>query len=271
MRIFNLNRCLKVLFVILFVVSTAALSHGATTLGTLAGNETWSGTVTLTGDVTVPVGVTLTIEPGTEVVFPKGSDDTGGGDEAGLTELIINGSFSAVGTESSKIVFKSDAFFPSKGDWGGIRATWGLGLKTLDMQHCVISHASTGIRWHVQGGVQSATISNCTVEETSGIGIYIFGESGADISITIDNNSILDNDSHGIYTYVNGSSSTLGGTINGNTISDSGGYGGIAFAYTNAVSTVTVNDNDISNSGHAGVYVYGYDSGQANVTIRGGN
>ena len=39
-----------------------------TTSGTLPGDETWSGTVSITGDITVPAGVTLTIEPGTTVV-----------------------------------------------------------------------------------------------------------------------------------------------------------------------------------------------------------
>ena len=35
-----------------------------TTSGFLTGDETWSGTVTLTGDVTVPSGVSLTIDSG---------------------------------------------------------------------------------------------------------------------------------------------------------------------------------------------------------------
>ncbi|MDY6793024.1 MAG: right-handed parallel beta-helix repeat-containing protein, partial [Thermodesulfobacteriota bacterium] len=35
-----------------------------TTKGTLTGNETWSGEVAITGDVIVPQGVTLTIDPG---------------------------------------------------------------------------------------------------------------------------------------------------------------------------------------------------------------
>ena len=126
MRFPSVKCWLKVLLVLLFVMSIKEISYAQTTSGTLAGNETWSGTVTLTGDVTVPVGVTLTINPGTEVVFPAGSDDTGGGEESGLTELIVNGSLSALGIETSKITFKSDALLPDKGDWGGIRATWGL-------------------------------------------------------------------------------------------------------------------------------------------------
>ena len=35
-----------------------------TTSGDLTEDETWSGTVAITGDVNVPEGTTLTIEPG---------------------------------------------------------------------------------------------------------------------------------------------------------------------------------------------------------------
>jgi hypothetical protein len=40
-----------------------------TTSGQLTADETWTGEVLLTGDVTVPSGLTLTIEPGTSVKF----------------------------------------------------------------------------------------------------------------------------------------------------------------------------------------------------------
>ena len=43
-------------------------TDAATTSGTLTADEVWSGTINISGDVTVPKGVTLTIEPGTEIV-----------------------------------------------------------------------------------------------------------------------------------------------------------------------------------------------------------
>ncbi len=52
-----------------------------TTSGVMATNETWSGTVTLTGDVTVPNNVTLTILPGTRVECWDKTDDQAGGAE----------------------------------------------------------------------------------------------------------------------------------------------------------------------------------------------
>ena len=53
--------------------------HLADHLGVADVDETWSGTVTLTGDITVPDGVTLTIEPGTQVRAMALNDDQGGG------------------------------------------------------------------------------------------------------------------------------------------------------------------------------------------------
>ena len=54
---------------VLSLFPPAPMIHGATTSGQLTQDETWSGTVVITGDVIVPAWVTLTIEPGTLIVF----------------------------------------------------------------------------------------------------------------------------------------------------------------------------------------------------------
>ena len=47
-----------------------------TTSGVLTDNEIWSGRVHVTGDIVVPEGITLAIEPGTVITFtPNGSDN----------------------------------------------------------------------------------------------------------------------------------------------------------------------------------------------------
>ncbi|MBW2108270.1 MAG: right-handed parallel beta-helix repeat-containing protein, partial [Deltaproteobacteria bacterium] len=249
-----------VLVAISLVLTTVTASYSATTSGTLPGDETWSGTVTLTGDVTVPVGVTLTIEPGTEIVFPAGADDTGGGEAPGLTELIVNGSLSAVGAEGSKITFRSSAPSPAKGDWGGIRVSWGLGVKTLELAHCIVQHASAGVYFQVQNGVQSASITNTRVAETSGTGLYVYAYNGAQVDVTLTGNDLENNDSVGIYAYAYGSGSTVTGTISGNTITGCGNDGLRVFGDTNGVATMTVSGNTIEGSGSYGVYIRAYDS-----------
>ncbi|HDN27537.1 MAG TPA: hypothetical protein ENG03_10665 [Thioploca sp.] len=57
--------------------------------GALAQDTTWTNdnVYLITGDVTVPSGVTLTINAGTVIQFQASSDDTSGGNETALSEL----------------------------------------------------------------------------------------------------------------------------------------------------------------------------------------
>jgi hypothetical protein len=77
---------------------------------TLAANETWSssnGTYVVAGDVVVPVGVTLTIEPGTTVFFAE---------DATLT--IDGGRLNAVGLPYNEIRLMQDP--AANGNWDGL-------------------------------------------------------------------------------------------------------------------------------------------------------
>ncbi|CAB1075355.1 hypothetical protein D1AOALGA4SA_3175, partial [Olavius algarvensis Delta 1 endosymbiont] len=96
-----------------------------TTSGALTSNETWSGDVFITGDVTVPSGITLIVEPGTSVQFIALYDDQGGGADASRSELIVAGSLIAEGTADNRIVFTSSSAEPAAGDWYGIRRLTG--------------------------------------------------------------------------------------------------------------------------------------------------
>ena len=91
--------------------------------GTLAEDETWDtdgSPYLITGDVTVPNGQSLTIEPGVEVRFTPLSDDQSGGQDSNRGELRIYGILTAEGTESDSITFTSNSTSPSSGDWYGI-------------------------------------------------------------------------------------------------------------------------------------------------------
>ena len=258
MRKFSLYGWVTGLLLTLSLLNCFALCHAATTSGSLTEDEIWSGTINLTGDVTVPEGLTLTIEPGTEVVFPAKADDTAGGYDSSITELIVNGSLVAVGTEDSPILFKSGAFFDAKGDWGGIHAAWGLGFKTFRMEHCVIEYASTGIEYLVSSGVQSATISNCIIRESSGDGISITAESESKVSVTVTDNEITDNDGRGLYGYANGTNTELAGSVSGNTISNNGGNGIYIYNYSNGKSELTIGSNIIHGNNTYGIHLNSY-------------
>jgi len=76
--------------------------------GVLAGDEAWSGTIIVEGDVTVPKDSTLTIVNGTTVRFSRGS------------KLVINGSLYSEGQINSAITLTSQESDPRSGDWNGI-------------------------------------------------------------------------------------------------------------------------------------------------------
>ncbi|HEX2749677.1 MAG TPA: lamin tail domain-containing protein [Verrucomicrobiales bacterium] len=88
-------------------LTSLGAATGTPVSGTLpAGTTTWSGVVRVTGDVTVPAGATLSIQPGTVVLMTgtpyvqgTASIDTGGAD------LIVNGELQAAGTLASPISF----------------------------------------------------------------------------------------------------------------------------------------------------------------------
>ena len=80
-----------------------------TKCGTLGSSQTWNlagSPYQLTCDVTVPAGLTLTIDPGVTVVANQSTD------------LSVYGALWAEGTPAQPIVFEGDLAYPSR--WGGI-------------------------------------------------------------------------------------------------------------------------------------------------------
>jgi hypothetical protein len=142
-----------------------------TTSGVMPANETWSGNIELTGDVTVPNNVTLTILPGTHVKCWDNYDDTAGGVNGSRIELIAAGGvIQAVGTEASKIVFTSAPLHPpaKRGDWFGVR----LGLSTngvSTLKWCVLEYSINGLSF--EGG--SPVVQNCSFQHNLDFGVYI--------------------------------------------------------------------------------------------------
>ncbi len=100
---------------------------------------TWSGTISLIGDIVVYPGATLTIDAGTTIKASPNRDIHGMKD-ASRVDIINYGRISANGSSDQRIVFRSNSSTPSAGDWYGIR-NYGM----LDMRHCDIQHAITGL------------------------------------------------------------------------------------------------------------------------------
>ncbi|MBA7639154.1 hypothetical protein ES703_46812 [subsurface metagenome] len=143
--------------------------------GSITRDETWSGTIQVTGDIWLDDGATLTILPGTTVLMAAGRDDQNRGAEWILDESIkeklgpictlaydkshidITGRIIAVGTPDEMIVFTSDSTEPSYADWAGILLRPGSRI-----EYCVVEYGGRmgiGVRSNIPQD-ESVLISN---------------------------------------------------------------------------------------------------------------
>ncbi len=167
--------------------------------GTLAVDTVWlDGDVQqITGDVTVPFGVTLTIQPGAIIQF----DPVIGAD------LIVGGTLVAAGTNAKHILFTSvrddsgpdgilgngddlntanDPNAPAAGDWGKIEFQAGSTLGTLSFWDVRYAGAGFGV---AVAADQSLTFSNSKIQNTAGIGLRLQGVAATLANATFLNNS----------------------------------------------------------------------------------
>ena len=85
----------------------------------------------VTGDVTIPSGVTLTILAGVEVNFLANSDDQSSGYRISDAELLVSGTLTAAGTAEAPVIFKSSETSGVPGDWGVLLLMRTLALTLL--------------------------------------------------------------------------------------------------------------------------------------------
>jgi hypothetical protein len=152
--------------------------------------------------VVVKRGVTLTIEPGTNIRFLKKDRDKDGIGDGGI---VVEGTIIAHGTKKDRIIFASAEERPEKKDWSYIMVLTAESDNIFE--YCEVHHAFTGI----QIQYSNARITDClfsnnneglrfrgahlTVEysnfkdNTLGIGF-----AGLDGRIVIMNNDIREND-----------------------------------------------------------------------------
>ena len=119
------------------VVSISGI-YDDTITGTIEGhiltkNETWTGNISLNGDIIVPKGFTLSIKPGTIIKVKKAP-----------TPLVINvlGKMVANGESSKIIEFRSGESAGTDGDWGGI-----LSQYDMEFSFALIKNAKVGLNF----------------------------------------------------------------------------------------------------------------------------
>ncbi len=178
---------LKILLATL-ATSFAPQSFALEKTGTLTENEIWSGSIEITNSVTVPEGITLTIEPGTIVKINT------------TRNLSIDGTVNAIGTAGSPIYFTSinddsvggdtngdgASTSPAANDWNGISLLAGA-TASLDLQHAEIRYAGrSAFSIQIQSG--EASIRDTLIRDASNTGIRITSQASADY--TLDNVTI---------------------------------------------------------------------------------
>ena len=123
-------------------------------------DETWSGIVHITGDTWVDAEVTITILPGTRVLFAAHKDDQSYGtvnppdewvaqhedptntDEYAQShsKLDVYGTLIARGTPENRIVFTSDSPTPDGGDWQHLHIGHGSVV-----EYCILEYSRGGL------------------------------------------------------------------------------------------------------------------------------
>ncbi len=142
------------------------------TSGTLTSNTSWCGTITITGTITVPNGLTLTVNPGALINFASGSS------------LIVNGKLNA-----TFCTFTSTGS-TTPGSWGSITLN-GSGANGSSISYADIKY---GNQIDVINA-NNVTVQNCNITNSSGLGIEFSGGTGCSASYNTIANS---NTTHGI-------------------------------------------------------------------------
>ncbi len=167
--------CLTVLFLSQPVLSQTTVSGNQSGTWTAAGSP-----YLVVGEIAVPAGLSLTIEPGVEVTFQ------------GHYKFIVNGYLQAEGTEADSIFFTTDN--QSTG-WGGIRID---SDDITDLSFCRIEYGKTAGEYpDMHGGGlallgSDAVVSNCVFADNDATGndngmggaVYASGTGGVTETLT---------------------------------------------------------------------------------------
>lgn len=139
----SLRRYLVLLILGCLLVACAPL-HPLTQLENhvISTDEVWQGEVRIRGLVTVKKGARLWILPGTRVVFEPQDLD---GDGIGDGEILVEGSFKAVGTAEQPILLTSGAEKPKAKDWKFLYLDF---AKDVEIAHLISEYAYSGVQIH---------------------------------------------------------------------------------------------------------------------------
>ncbi len=230
----------------------------------------WSGTVVVTGDVTVAAGQTLTVAAGTHVLFAFAdvAAPTGVGDYG----LLVLGDLVVNGTAASPVLFSGfQAGGKTAGSWDRVVL---MGSNT-SISHAIVEYADVGLE--IRG---DAVIDQVVVRSTRGDGVVLSSAPGASLghltvtgaggyglragsaaAFTLSHARLSDNVSGGILASGGSTPTIMDSVIERN--------GGAGIRITD--STATISHNRLADNRGVGLYVEGNSGGtsaQYNVITR---
>lgn len=111
---------------------------------TIFEDTVWQGDVLIDGILTIAMGATLEIRPGSRIRFVR--VDTNG-DGIGESEIFAQGRFLAQGTVEQPIIFTSAEKNPAPGDWGAVNMMMSEEGENL-FEHCLVEYGYRGFHSH---------------------------------------------------------------------------------------------------------------------------
>lgn len=132
------------------VAPRLGVAQTAVPSGTLAASQTWTAAgspYVLQGDLTIPIGVTLTLSAGAIVEFGPGDDQAANQDPT-RTELRVAGTLNVNGLSGSPVLLRSGATAPTTGGFWGIDVLAGGALSGAYLQ---VQYAETAVRSAASG------------------------------------------------------------------------------------------------------------------------
>jgi len=194
--------------------------------GTISTNLTISKNTLISGDVTINNGVTVTINPGINLLFP---DLT-----SGRRKFEVYGELIADGTPEYPIVFTSSDASPAKSDWEGIQIYSTSDDAVTVIDNCIVEYSYYGI--YVDG--TSPDITNSTFQHNYR-GMYL-RYLGSDVT-----SNTVENNTRGVHNYISSP------YYNNNVIRNNSVRG----LYAYGASTPTFYQTTIDSNGGYGVYI----------------
>ena len=136
-----MKSCLLLLFLLVPTLAVALEYHGE---NTLYEDTVWQGEVLIDGILTVAMGATLEIRPGSKISFVRNDLN---GDGIGESELFAQGRLIARGTSAEPVVFTSAEANPAPGDWGALNMMMSEEDGNL-LENCLVEYAYRGFHAH---------------------------------------------------------------------------------------------------------------------------